>query len=202
MQKVSIIIPVVREDIVHKCVDAIVENVGIPESQYELLIAYDRNLIGCPKMIDKLVQKSKHDLVCFLGDDTIPEKDFLKIALEKMEELPGGWGLVGLNTEGGNDHAHWLADKQLLKHTEDGCFFALEYEHCFCDDELKDIAVELDRWVFAEDAKVKHAHPIFKTAEPDEFHKRAYGNTASRDSKYQRDHVRYCRRKIDRTLDN
>ncbi|HUS88458.1 MAG TPA: hypothetical protein VMW91_03665, partial [Desulfosporosinus sp.] len=91
MRKVSIIIPVVREDKVKVCLRAIKENAGNP-AMYEVITAVDTDRIGCPKMLDMLTQKAKHDLVMFLGDDTVPQSGFLEEAVKAMDELPDGWG--------------------------------------------------------------------------------------------------------------
>ena len=174
-RKVSIIIPVIRPASARRCVEAIKQNAGVSMDQYEIVDSVDTDGVGCPEMVKMLTKRAQHDLVMFLGDDTIPGKDFLKIALEKMHELPGGWGVVGLNS-GGNPIAHWLAHKDMLAHIEGGSFFPTDYIHCWCDDELKEIAEELGRFVYAEDAFVEHYHPIFDTADWDDGYLKAYSN--------------------------
>jgi len=118
MKKVSIVIPVIRPEKVELCIDAIVQNSGVEMSQYEIVTDIDTDGVGCPEMMKKLVAKTKYDLVMFLGDDTEPQDDFLKHAIEAMESLPDGWGVVGLNTQDertvGNPIAHWMADKKML----------------------------------------------------------------------------------------
>jgi len=194
-QKVSIIIPVIRKESAEKCIKAIVKNAGVPTYQYEILTEFDTDGIGCPKMVEKLTAKTEHDFVMFLGDDTIPEKDFLKYALEAMATLPDGWGVVGLNTldiriETGNPLAHWMAHKKMLEHIPGGNFFSTEYEHCFCDNELKDIADDLGRWVNAKKCKITHVHPVNKTASYDEVYQKAYDK-----GKFGRDRKTYFTRK-------
>jgi len=179
--KVSICIPVIRMDGLRRCIDAIKKNAGIPKDQYEILWEEDIDGIGCPKMLKKIVDRSKADIVCFIGDDTLPEKDFLKHALDAMATLPDGWGVVGLNTQdinkpNGNSSAHWMAHKKMLEHIPGGNFFSTDYRHCFCDNELKDIAEELGRWVWGEKCKIIHNHPINKTAEYDNGYQKAYEN--------------------------
>ena len=119
MYLISIIVPVIRPEKAKRCIDAIIENSGIAKDEYEILTLEDKKRIGAPKMVDKLTKKSKGQMVCFLGDDTIPQKNFLKYALEAMDTLPDGWGLVGfddnLRPRGTiKAAAHWLADKRLL----------------------------------------------------------------------------------------
>ena len=157
MERVSIIIPVTRQDSADRCIDAIVKNSGVSVCDYEIQSAFDVDGIGCPEMVKILVEQSNYDLIMFLGDDCIPEKDFLKHAIEAMESLPDGWGVVGLNTQdinrpGGNPLAHWMAHKKMLDYIPGGSFFSTDYAHCWGDNELKDIADELGRWVWGEKA--------------------------------------------------
>ena len=179
MEQISIIIPVIREESARRCIEAIKKNAGIPSEDYEIIAKSDTSGIGCPKMVKALTKIANYDLVMFLGDDTIPEKDFLKHAIEAMETLPDGWGVVGLNTQDirstdGNPLAHWMAHKKMLKHIEGGNFFSTDYAHCWCDNELKDIADEMGRWVYAKDSLITHNHPVNGTAENDKGYKKAY----------------------------
>lgn len=193
--KVSIIIPVVREDKVKDCLKAIRKNAG-PVENYEVVWKVDRERIGCPAMVGLLTKKATFDVVMFLGDDTLPEPGFLDAAVKAMETLPDGWGVVGLNTQdpgGSNNRAHWMAHKKMLSYMG-GAFFPLCYQHCYCDEELKDIAQELDRWVFAEDSKIIHDHPVNDTAEYDEYYEKAYT-----DKNLKNDFTTYHRRRIART---
>ncbi|MBW1813431.1 MAG: hypothetical protein JRJ39_07090, partial [Deltaproteobacteria bacterium] len=195
MRKVSIIIPVIREDSAKLCSKAIRENAGTPIDQYEIVSAIDSDGVGCPKMVKSLTENTEHDLVMFLGDDTEPEKDFLKHAIQSMDSLPDGWGVVGLNTQddrvdNGNPIAHWLAHKKMLEYIPGGSFFSTEYKHCWCDDELKDIADELGRWVWCEKSRIKHNHPVNQTAEYDDGYQKAYS-----DDFQTHDFKIYCSRK-------
>lgn len=194
MEKVSIIIPVVRTESAERCVRAIKEYA--PEGRYEIVVEQDIAHVGCPEMVKRLTEKAKYDLVMFLGDDTVPGPGFLDAAVTAMAVLPDSWGVVGLNTEdprGSNPLAHWMAHKKMLDYTG-GDFFSTEYRHCWCDNELRDIAEELGRWVFAENARIEHRHPINKSAENDEHYQRAYSEEAK---KY--DKKTYFFRKIERS---
>jgi len=196
--RVSIIIPVIRQEIAEKCKEVIKLNAGIPADQYEIIDAFDVDGIGCPEMVKILTKKTNSELVLFLGDDTIPEKDFLKHALEAMDTLPDKIGVVGLNTQDirikdGNPLAHWMAHKKMLKHIPGGSFFSTEYRHAYGDNELKDIADELGRWVYAKKSKIKHLHPVNGLTETDEGYDKAYS-----DKNMRHDFKTYCRRKRDR----
>jgi len=194
MSGVSFIIPVIRPDKAARCIQAIRDNAA--GAEIETVSAIDEHGIGCPRMVARLRKLAKYDLICFLGDDTIPQPGFLEAALAKMADLPDGWGAVGLATEdprGANDHAHWLAHKKMLDLIPGGEFFATEYRHCFGDDELRDIATENGRWAFAEDAHIDHDHPV-NGGETDDGYQKAYGDGA-----WDHDYQTYLQRKIDRT---
>ena len=160
---ITIIIPVVRLDKIERCMDAADENSGIPDNEYEILAIEDTESIGCPKMIKKIVDQCETNLVMFLGDDTIPQKDYLKNALAAMAKLPDGWGLVGLNDlqqDGRELATHWLADKRLLP-LLGGEFFHTGYAHHFCDRELTVRCKEMGKYIWAKDAIILHSHPAF-----------------------------------------
>lgn len=161
----------------------------------EVLAAEDVDRIGCPAMVAKLTAMARGEHVMFLGDDTIPQPGFLRSALEAMESLPDGWGLVALNDGIHNGHlaTHWLASKRLLEHLPGGEFFHTGYRHCFCDRELTDIARELGRYVYAPEAKIIHDHPQVTGAQTDEHYQRVYSQEV-----FQADQRTYWRRKRDR----
>ncbi len=176
MEKISIIIPAIRPADAKRCIKSIHDKGGLPESQYEILTEIDTERIGCPKMVKRLVGNAKHDLVCFLGDDTEVKQDCLKLALEEMRSFPDGWGLVGLADGTGRElPTHWLASKKLLP-SLDGEFFHTGYGHCFCDKELMDIATDLKRFKASNVAKIKHNHPMVTGAKTDADYKRVYGS--------------------------
>lgn len=156
--KVSIIVPIIRPESYKICFEAIMKNAGMP---FELVVEEDKERIGCPKMVKKLVAKTTGDAVMFLGDDTVPQPGFLVEAVKAMKKLPQGWGLVALN-DGRNtvdEAAHWLASKKLLP-LIGGDFFCTEYKHCFCDLELSLRTQLLGRYIYCESSKIVHNHPL------------------------------------------
>ncbi len=159
--KVSIIIPTVRPEKAIRCVEAIHENAGVSPEEYEIIREIDIGRVGCPRMVADLVSKSRYDWVMFLGDDTIPQSDFLKNAIDAIEYLPDGWGMVGLNDGIHQDNfsTHWMCHKNMLELTG-GEFFHTGYIHQYCDVELTDIAKENGRFIFAENARLVHDHPL------------------------------------------
>ena len=161
--KTSIIIPVIRPQNLEKLIALIKENAGVPESEYEILTEEDTERIGAPKMVKKLTERSKYDLVMFLGDDVLPQPNFLVLALEAMDNLPDKWGLVGLDDMHRDPRAaptHWLAHKKLLEYC--GEFFHTGYIHQYCDNELWLWAMLSGHYIRANEAKVFHDHPGFK----------------------------------------
>jgi len=167
---VSIIIPIIRPEKAERCIKMVHENCGVTD--YEIISEEDTERIGCPKMVKKLVGKAKGEYICFIGDDCEPRQDFLKNALMCMwDNLPGQWGLVGLNDETGRDlPTHWLAHANMLDHLENREFFYTGYTHCYCDMELRDRAESLNRYTYCKGAVVKHDHPALTgspTNDPD-----------------------------------
>jgi len=192
---VSIVVPVVRTEKGKRCIRHAIKNAGISPAHIEIVTEYDTHRIGAPEMVKRLVGMTSHDLVMFLGDDTIPQPGYMRHALDAMQKLPGGWGLVGLNDQQRNGKTlatHWLADKRMLN-LLDGEFFCTDYRHCFCDRELTDIAIEHDRYIWAEDAKIEHDHPMFTHEESDIDYQRAYDKDT-----YINDWKTYVSRKITR----
>jgi len=175
---ISIIIPIIRPQKAERCIEAIRVNSGLPDGAYEIVTKEDRGRIGCPKMVKQLTAEACGSLICFLGDDTVPQENFLKFALQDMETLPDGWGLIGIDdnirfADTVRAPAHWLADKRLLPYL-DGEFFHTGYRHCYCDNELMDRCVALGRYKFSERAFVYHDHVISDAANDDSDYRRIY----------------------------
>ena len=196
MRKVSIIIPVIREEKVKVCLRAIKENAGDP-ANYEVITEVDHDRIGCPKMLKMLTEKTQYDLVMFLGDDTVPQAGFLKEAVKAMDTLPDGWGVVGLATEdpmGWNEQAHFMAHKNMLEHLDGGAFYSTDYQHSCGEIELREVAEEMSRFVFAEKAQLLHDHPVnFKGDHKDEDLHRVYSPEV-----FEKDRKTYAKRKRSR----
>ena len=163
--KVSIIIPTIRRLRGMRAAEAALKHRG--DNEVEILQEFDTARVGAPKMVKRLVEQAKHDLIMFLGDDTVPQKGYMDEALSAMKTLPDGWGLVGMNdqfNDGNHLATHWLADRRLLP-LLDGEFFHTGYWHCFCDRELTMRTKEMGRYVYAKNAIVRHDHPM-KTGHP------------------------------------
>jgi hypothetical protein len=179
--KVSICIPTMgRPEKLHRLILAIKEHAGY--DNYEIIVKADSpipNNQGAPKTLKRAVDESTGELVMFLGNDCVPEKNFLQEAVWAMaRSFPDMDGLVGLNDgywEVGEIATHWIASKKLLPML-DGEFFHTGYHHTGCDNELTERCKKVGKYVWSKKAKVFHDHPIvtgFK--EPlDEGYKFAY----------------------------
>ena len=175
---ISIVIPYIRPEKVKRCIKAIEANSGIDDSLYEIITEEDTERIGAPKMVKKMTDACSGDMVCYLGDDTVPYPGFLKYALEAMKNLPDGWGMVGFDDnirKGGQIKAaaHWLCDKRLLP-LLGGEFFHVGYWHCWCDNELAVRTEELGRYTFCKKAYIYHDHVIADIKNDDADYRRVY----------------------------
>jgi len=188
-QLITICIPTIRPQNIPALIDAIKTNAGIGEEYYKIEWLEDVDREGCPKTLKKMVDQSDSEMICFLGDDTMPEPDFLRHALNAMATLPEGIGVVGLNSQASKHAAHFLAHRRMLSYLG-GEFFSTEYLHCFGDNELTEVAEEMGRFVFAEKAVIKHIHPAFKNTESDPDYDRVYSKEY-----YEHDIKTYYRRK-------
>lgn len=196
---ISVILPVIRPEKAERCIEALhtLEKELPAGVRMEIFKGLDPGRIGCPRMVEHLVAWAVElggDCFLFLGDDTIPQPGMIEAALKAMATLPDGWGLVGLNDGTGRQlPTHWLADRRVLGLTG-GEFFHTGYQHCFCDNELWDICREAGRYVYAEDAKLVHDHPLLRGEElTDPDLKRVYAPEV-----YEADRALYYRRKRER----
>ena len=172
--KVSIVIPTLgREDKLKRLLDLIPQTANY--SNLEILIMHDSfdDRQGAPKLVKRGVEKSSGELVMFLGNDCIPQPNFVINAVRAMYTNFGEAmdGLVGLNDGYWNGElaTHWLASKKLLPHL-DGEFFHTGYYHAGCDNELTERCRMIGKYVWAPDAKV------INETQFDKVHAIAYNN--------------------------
>jgi len=172
---ISVLVPTIRPEGAER-IKALL-SVDNTYQDYEIISDIDNERIGCPLMLKNMVEKAQFDRICFLGDDTIPMSGMLQKADEAMNYLPDKWGMVGLNDGywNGNELAtHWICHKKFLPHL-DGEFFYTGYLHTSCDNELIARVKALDRYVWAQEAKLEHINPIIRhSAKSDADYARVY----------------------------
>ena len=161
--KVSIVIPTLgRAEKLQRCLKAIHDNAGY--DNYEIIVEEDSfaDRQGAPKTLKKGADRSTGELVMFLGNDTIPQPNFLFNAVIAMyQNFPEADGLIGLNDMywHGEFCTHFLASKKLLPMLGGGEFLHCGYFHTACDNELTERCRQIGKYVWAENAKVYHDHP-------------------------------------------
>lgn len=153
---ISIIIPTIRPENIPALLEAIKKNTSIV---HEVIWEEDKERIGAPKMVKRLVDRAKYDWIVFLGDDTLPEKDCIDNAY--IMALERDLWLVGFNDHDTRRATHWLAHKNLLGFLDNREFFYTGYIHNFCDDELRVRTNKMGRYGWCPEARIAHNHPAF-----------------------------------------
>lgn len=181
---VSICIPTLgRPEKLNRLLTAIKENAGY--DNYEIIVKADEmppNNVGAPTMLARCVAESKGELVMFLGNDCIPEKNFLREAVWEMaRRFPEMDGMIGLHDsywkgELGHVAPHWLASKKLLPYLG-GNFFDTDFYHTGVDNLLLLRCEKIGKYKWSEKSKITHDHPIHNgfTSGVDELYQQAYG---------------------------
>lgn len=164
---ISILIPVCRKQNLDKVLAAVE---SACKTEHEVIWLEDTERIGCPKMLKKLTDMAKYDWVCFMADDTYPRENSIDTALNLgiKEDM---W-LVGMNHQVTQKPGHWIANKKLLDHLENREFFYTGYYHNFCEDELRNRACRLGKYLWCGDAIVDSHHPCYGTALMDEIYEK------------------------------
>ena len=115
-KNVSVIVPVYnRASEVHKCLDALVEQT-YPKEQYEIIVVDDYSTDELKSVVEKYpkvqyvlnklefslpaarnmgLTKAKGEIIVFLDDDAIVEKDYIKKIVEAFEKNDGIGGATG-----------------------------------------------------------------------------------------------------------
>lgn len=136
----------------------------------EIMILKDERLIGCPRMVNRMVQLARHDFVVFLGDDTVVTPHWLTHAMIAYDRTFMTAGLVALNDGivlpdwNPKLACHWLAHRNLNLLLKDRQFFHESLEHYGCDDFLTAQAQRLRMYTYAHNAVIHHNHPADATS--------------------------------------
>lgn len=152
MPKVGIIIPTrFREELLNRTLEAIKANTqSYPNMEVTVFRDEKEIPLGCPKATNQAVKSALSsegkpddwvcpDYICFLGNDTVPQPNWLNEAMLAMRTFPDGKGMVGFN-EGytqGLAH-HFVIHKDLIDELPEGKLFWEEYTHNFVDNELRE----------------------------------------------------------------
>lgn len=179
--KVSICIPTLgRPEKLNRLLNAIKDNAGY--DNYEIIVKADEmppNNVGAPTVLARCIAESTGELVMFLGNDVIPEKNFLREAVWAMiRKFPELDGMVGLNDSywpKGHVAPHWLASKKLLPYLG-GNFFDTDFFHTGVDNILMARCEKIGKYAFADKAKIFHDHPMVHgwKKEMDALYEQAY----------------------------
>jgi hypothetical protein len=170
--KITIILPWLREHLIENVCKLAIDNAGIPSNKIDLQAVRNEPGYSVNKLFNEIVAKTKSDYVCFLADDTIPQPDYLKIALEAFKN---DVKFVMMNDGTNTDRpAHFVFKRDLLpllggKLANEG------YQHCYADNEIIDRTKEMGVYKWCKDALVIHNHPMLNKEIPmDEYYNKAY----------------------------
>ncbi len=108
------------------------------------------------------------------GDDMTFFTNAIDIAMETMEDnYPDGDGVIGLNQSNMENFCKAgfvLVGRKFIDRFPDSQLYCPDYLHYFSDPELMAFAKSINRFTYAEDAKVLHFHPAV-TGKQDETNK-------------------------------
>jgi glycosyltransferase involved in cell wall biosynthesis len=142
---------------------------GVTVSMLEHAGGYASKInLGCAVSDERLV---------FLGADDLEfQEGWLEAA---ATEIDAGWGVVGVNDMLHRSRArhatHFLISREYaLRDSIDGSEGPLftGYDHSFVDDELIATARARDTYIYCDQARVKHLHPMNGLAEDDETYRK------------------------------
>lgn len=132
----------------------------------EVVAAENSRGIRRPELVNKLAGETEREWVLFTEGDA-------EIEPELWGSIPEDWWGVVYTGKG-----YWMAHKKMLDILPDNQFLNDAYLHCFCDDEMMDIAREAGRWM---ECKTAGPPPVKKGI-----------------SEYERDKATYIARKRER----
>jgi hypothetical protein len=170
--KTTIIIPWIRENLIENVRELAIKNAGIPENEIDLQSVRNKPGYSVNKLFNEIVSKTKSDYVCFLADDTLPQPDYLKNALEAFKN---GVKFVMMNDGTNTDRPGHFVFKRDLLPLLGGKLATEGYQHCYADNEIIDRTRELGVYKWCKEALVIHNHPMLNKEVPmDEYYNKAY----------------------------
>jgi hypothetical protein len=163
-----------RDHLIDNAMAMAAENAGIPEEDFYIHSVKCNLKRTAAQNWNREIRKTKSEYVCMLGDDTLPQPNYLKNALEAMEKI--GWGMVNFNDGTNTDRtSHILVSLKMIDEVFGGELIHEGYTFCCSDMEYMERAKEAGRYVFAPKSIVIHAHPMLMAGVPsDKFYEKAY----------------------------
>lgn len=121
-----------------------------------------------------ILREMEEDVLCYLTDDIELDDWCLVEGWNHMVNLDFD-GVVGFKIENATDGqpcraAFGMVGKEFARRFPDSQVFCPEYWCFYLDKELEEFASSVSRFYFAENAKLRHAHPSFTLEEPDQCH--------------------------------
>ena len=132
--------------------------------RFRVVVDWQAELRGPSRAWNDALALSNGDPVVLAGDDLEWQPGWLDAALQALQGFPDGWGLVGFNDghwDGGELSTHYLMSRRFVVEVLGGVVAWECYTHSFNDVEMCERAQAAGRYVWAEDAKVYHAHWLF-----------------------------------------
>ena len=171
-----------REERLKKCIDAIEKNSNY---KYILSIYKDFELKGCVGPTRLILSSLNPDkLAIVLNDDMVPQKDWLKILVERyIQAFPQNDGLAQPQDtiQNGNIATCPMATpKFFLEH------WRQEYHHMYGDTELTERAKILGKYLYVPESVVVHEH-LSESEDPNYKHANKW---------YGIDHETYAKRRL------
>lgn len=143
----------------------------IQEEDGRVVLLWEGELQGCSKAWNKGLICSSGQNIVIGADDLWFSPGWHEAALASLTTLPDSVGLVGLNDGHGNADTpctHWLASRQFLIQYMGGVMAWEHYKFCCNDTEAYYRAINADRYIWCEQALVRHDHPAHGTRPHDE----------------------------------
>lgn len=202
--KVSVCIPTIessapgmlRYDKLQRLLKAIPLMAGY--DNYEIIVEEDKPIPdneGCPTVLKRCVERATGELIMFLGNDVVPQQDFMKEAVWEMaRRFPDMKGMVGINDnfwrgKEGHVATHFLISRSMLPLLDRNEIFSTLFFHRGVDNLLQGQCEKMGKYVWCEKAKIFHDHPINSRFREgmDKIYEMAYGDN----ERNRRDHELY-----------
>lgn len=127
-------------------------------------VTYSYEYRGCSRAWNDALRLSTGDPLVLAADDLVFEPGWLDAAFERLHTaFEDGWGLVGFNDGhwDGELSTHYLMSRRLVVEVFGGVVAWEGYRHSFNDREANERARAAGRYVWCEQAHVRHEHWLF-----------------------------------------